>query len=110
LLLVVLDVEGGQMQQEGVVLELTEPPIAVEAEQRSDLARRMIMIYVLRRGDLANRAEAPSIFEHEIGFFRRDPIAAREVIGTRTTHLLPRGMTPEIVARKAVRGPARSGC
>ena len=44
-----LDVERGQMQEVGVVLELAEPAIAVEAEQCPNRPGRMVVIDVHRR-------------------------------------------------------------
>jgi hypothetical protein len=46
------------VEGDGIVLELPETAVAVEAEQSPDLARRMIVIDVLRRSYLADGTHA----------------------------------------------------
>jgi hypothetical protein len=67
---VVFDVERGDVEEERVVPELAQTAIAVEAQQRSDLTRGVVMVDVRGRGSSADRTHTPLRFEHEIRFSR----------------------------------------
>ena len=56
LLLVTLDVEGGDSEEVGLVPEESETVVAPLAEQLSDAARGVIMIKVLRRRGVTDSA------------------------------------------------------
>jgi hypothetical protein len=101
-----LDVVGGRMQQQRIILELAEASVAVEAQQRSICTGLVVVIDVLRRGCAADGAEATLFLEHGVGFLGADPVAARQVIRAATAPLGDASLSPLVVARQAVAGDA----
>jgi len=101
------------MERHRVVLELAEAAVAVEAEQRSDSASRMIMIDVRGRRGLANRTQTVLLFQHRVGFCSRESVATLQVVGTRAAQPFKRCSAPRIVTGLAIGVPTRSpapGC
>ena len=76
------------MQHQGIVLELAEPAVAVEAEQRSDGTGLVIMIDMDRGSCLADGAESLLLLQQVIRFGRRDAISSSEVVAARSADLL----------------------
>jgi|UPI00068644DF hypothetical protein len=83
-----LDVFSCGTQHVWIVLELPQPAVAVEAEQRPDGARHVVMVDVLSRRLLADRAEAALAGEEMIRLGSRNSVAARQVICARAAHLV----------------------
>jgi hypothetical protein len=73
-LVVVLDVEGGHVEEGRVILELAEATVAVEAQQRSDRTSGVIVVDVGRRGSSADRAQTALGLEHGVGLDCGNPV------------------------------------
>jgi hypothetical protein len=99
------DVVGRGTQQGGIVLELAQAAIAIETEQGSDAAGRMIVIDVDRRRSLAYRTETTLLLEHRVCFFRCYPVPTPQVVSALAAQQLLRLLASDVVARLAVRGP-----
>jgi hypothetical protein len=54
---VLLDVLSSGTEDGGIVLELSETPVAVEAEERANGARLVVVVDVTRRSRTADGAE-----------------------------------------------------
>jgi hypothetical protein len=81
------DVLGRGAQHVRVVLELTEPPVAVEAEQRPDGTGHVVVIDVLSGRCLADGAQAALLGQEVICLSGGDAVAASQVVGTRPADL-----------------------
>jgi hypothetical protein len=92
----ILDISRGRPQQGGIVIEASEPGIALAAEQRAQFARAMAVIDAQRLVGffLADRADAALPFEHALVVFQRNPVigleleTARRVAGTNARNRL----------------------
>jgi hypothetical protein len=81
----ILDIGRGRPQQGGIVIEASEPGIALAAEQGAQFARAMAVIDAQRlvRFFLADRADAALPFEHALIVFQRNPVIGLEPATTR---------------------------
>jgi hypothetical protein len=104
---VVLYVERGEVEEERIVLELTESAVAVEAQQGSDGAGLVVAIQVLCRRRAADGAESALLLQHGVSLLGADPVPPREAVRATTAPLGDSAFASLVVAGPAVRSDAR---
>jgi hypothetical protein len=107
---VVFDVEGSDVQQIGIVLELPQPAVAVEAEQRSDGAGLMVVVDVGGWCRLADGADSPLEVEQVVRLRRGDSVPPSQVVGAGPAGLFPGYATSDVVTGLAIRRIATGRC
>jgi hypothetical protein len=75
-----LDVVGGRSQDLRVVAELTQPTVAVEAQDRSHSARGMVVVDMSGGRRLADGTYAVLLPKQVVRLGCRNPVAPREVV------------------------------
>jgi hypothetical protein len=99
-----LDIQLRACEPFGVIFELSEPPVAVEAQDAADAVRRVIVINVLRIRSPANGADASLVASHFVDFRSADAITTLQVVMPIPSLQTLFGLTsPHVVTRLAIR-------
>src|SRR5215218_4914525 len=97
-----LHVVGGRVQKAGVVLELPEPAVAVEAEKRPYHASRVVMVDMVGWRRPTDGAQAALLLKKVVGLFGGNPVAPRQVICAIPPALVRVSTATNSVARQTI--------
>ena len=75
-----LEIVGGSTQPFGLVTELPQPTVAVEAGDATHLAGRVIVVDVLRSRTVADRTGTALLFDEALHISRADSVASQQVV------------------------------
>jgi hypothetical protein len=97
-------VEGGDMEQEGVVPELAQPAIALEAQKGTDCPRVVVVIDVLGRRRPADCTEPALRLQQGVCLFSSDAVPACQVVSAAATSFGDVLLPTLVVARQTIGG------